>query len=236
LLSVTNSAKLGSGSIDAATAPFSGGGGAFDLGNGAVNSTSFVFSPTSHGAAIPDTIGINAVSTNGKTTQSTTLALTGTGVGPLYQSTPAPGPIDFGNITPGESWVHDLMISNTSTDSGGPTLTGLTLLAAGLTPGGTGFSLGNSLPSTPLEEGNTFDLKIDFTALSMLGLETADLKITTDQGAPTGLGGAGGDTFDYTLKATVVAAAVPEPASLGLLASGLAGAAAAVGLRRRRPR
>jgi hypothetical protein len=231
---VMNDSALDSGSIDVATTPFSGGPFPLSTKNNDVTTASYVFSPTVAGAA-NDPIGISA--TKKTTTQTATVNLSGTGVGPVYSSSPTAGStIDFGNITPGESGVHDLMISNTSTDSGGPTLTGLTLLAAGLTPGGTGFSLGNSLPSTPLEEGNTFDLKIDFTALSMLGLETADLKITTDQGAPTGLGGAGGDTFDYTLKATVVAAAVPEPASLGLLASGLAGAAAAVGLRRRRPR
>ena len=231
-LTVTNAAKLGSGTIDAATAPFSGGGVGLNLGNNKITTTSFVFSPTSHGAATPDAIGINASNPNGMTTQSNTLTLTGTGVWPIYSSSPGVGTIDIGTVMPGESVVEELLISNTSSDPGAATLTGLTLLTADLTPTGIGFSLGNSLPGTPLNEGNTFDLKIDFSSLT-LGPETADLTITTDQGAPSGLGGSGGQSFDYKLKVDVVAAAVPEPASIGLLASGLAGAAA-VGLRRRR--
>jgi hypothetical protein len=226
---VMNSSGIDSGSIDAATAPFSGASVPLDTKNNAVTTASYVFNPTVAGTA-SDPIGISA--TKKTTTQTATVTLTGLGVGPQYQSAPAAGStIDFGNITQGVPGVEDLLISNASTDPGGPTLTGLTLLTAGLT-GAAGFTLGNFMPGTVLDEGNTFDLKIDFLS-AVLGPETADLKITTDQGAPTGLGGSGGATFDYTLKVNVVAAAVPEPASIGLLASGLAGAAA-VGLRRRR--
>jgi len=232
---VTNDSNLDSGSIDAGTAPFSGASVPLLTGNNKVTtSSSYVFNPTVAGSAT-DPIGINAMVTKGKntTTQTATVTLTGTGVGPVYSSSPTAGStIDFGNISPGGTEVEDLLISNASSDPGGPTLTGLTLLTAGLT-GAAGFTLANFLPGTVLNEGSpAFDLKIDFSSLT-LGPETADLKITTDQGAALG---ESGTVFDYTLKANVQALApVPEPASIGLLASGLAGAAA-VGLRRRRRR
>jgi hypothetical protein len=202
--------------------------------NNAVTNTSFTFSPTD-GVSSTDPVNITAAVTMGKTTttQTNTLTLTGTGVGPMYKSSPAVGTIDFGNVAPGAMVVEDLHITNASTDAV-EALTGLTLLTDLLTPGTVGFSLGNSLPGTPLpSQGGAFDLTIDFSSLT-LGPEMATLAITTDQGAALG---SPGDVFDYTLKANVQAVvATPEPASIGLLASGLAGAAAAVGLRRRRPR
>jgi hypothetical protein len=214
-----------SGHIDAATAPFSGGPFAFSSTGKAIFSNSFSFTPTASGAA-SESVGIGAVDLNTKTTQSGSLTLKGTGVGPQYQSIPAPGAtIDFGKLAPGANGVEDLLISNVSTDAGNTALTGLTLVQSGLT--GSNFSLANFSAGSILHKGDSFDLKIDFSSLTP-GIEAGTLEIVTDQDAA--FGGIG-QIFEYSLTADVVAPA-PEPASLGLVGSALAGLG--IVLRRRR--
>lgn len=205
-----------SGTIDAAAAPFSGGPFSFSGNSKTTVTKTFSFSPTVSGAA-SDSVGIVARGNN-KTTQSGSVTLKGTGVGPEFQSTPMPGAtIDFGKLAPGAEGVENLAISNVSTDPGSPSLTGLTLLES-TQIGGPDFSLADFSAGTVLHKGDTVDLKIDFSSLTP-GIETATLEFVTDQGAAFG---SAGQVFDYTLTADVVSPA-PEPASLGLFGTALAG-------------
>jgi hypothetical protein len=215
-----------SGAIDAATAPFSGGPYSFSGSAKTTVTRSFSFTPTVSGAA-SDSVGISAKNSS-KVSQTGSLTLKGTGVGPQYQSIPAPGAtIDFGKLAPGASGVEDLLISNVSTDAGKPALTGLTLVESTL-GGSLDFSLGNFSAGSVLHKGDSFDLKIDFSSLTP-GIETGTLELVTDQDAA--FGGIG-QIFEYSLSADVVAPA-PEPASLGLFGSALAGLGIVLHRRRR---
>ena len=217
---------IDSGQIAAATAPFSGGPVSMVTTTKTELTPTYGFTPTTSGSAT-ENLNISAINLNLKIEQPGTLTLSGTGVGPLYQSTPAPGgTINFGTVAQGTTGVKDLLVSNGSTDPGAPALTGLTLLTAGVT-GGVGFTLANFTAGTILNEGNMFDLKIDFSSLTS-GPESATLAIQTDQGAALGTAGA---VFDYTLTANVAPA--PEPSALAALA-GLGAYAGFAAIRRRR--
>jgi hypothetical protein len=208
------------GSLGASKGVFQGSGGSFDLTDGANTTFDYSFTPTDHGAANGS---VTATFTNGSAdgknqAGSQTVDLTGDGVGPQYSSSLAPGVVDLGAIKLGKTAAVDLEISNVSTDGNGgdADLTDLSLLSADLNPSGPGlpFSLGDFVPDTVLGEGDSFDLKIDFSATT-LGEQTANLVVTTDQNAAFG---AIGQTFDYQLTADVVP--VPEAETWEMLLAG----------------
>lgn len=219
------------GTVGGSSGVFQGKGGSVNLKDGAQTGFSYVFTPTSHGVA---SRSVDATfkdgSADGKNQASKiSVMLTGQGVGPVYDSNVAPGgTMDFGNIAQGATGFTDLLISNVTTDVGSQSLTGLTILGAGFT--NPDFKFDNFVPGTILDPGGVLDLKIDFTG-NALGLDFADLTITTDQDNAFGQAG---DTFNYKLDANVLAAptATPEPGTSGLVAAGIAGIAAS----RRRPR
>jgi hypothetical protein len=208
------------GSLEASQGVFQGSGGSFDLTDGANTTFDYGFTPTDHGLVQQS---VKAIFSNGSAdgknqASGQTVALTGDGVGPQYSSSLAPGVIDLGAIKLGKSTAIDLKISNVSTDANGgdADLTDLSLLSADLNPIGPGlpFSLGDFVPDTVLGEGDSFDLKIVFSATT-LGEQTANLVITTDQNATFG---AIGQTFDYQLTADVVP--VPEAETWEMLLAG----------------
>ena len=207
------------GSLSGLKGVFSGAGGSFDLADGSETSFGYSFTPTGHGAV---NASVTATFANGSadgTNQagSADVSLSGEGVGPQYSSNFASGVINLGSLTLGSTASVDLKIGNLSTDANGglAALTDLSLLDANLDPVGP-FSLANFVPDTILDEGQSFDLAIDFVA-SALGEQTANLVITTDQGAAAG---ALGETFDYQLSADVVSAPVPETRTWEMLLAG----------------
>jgi hypothetical protein len=218
------------GSVGSGSGAFSGSGGTFDLADGGSQPFAYTFAPTTHGGA---SASVNVSTTNGSSdghnaaSGPTPVALSGTGVGPTYHASVAPGgTLSFDDVT------HDatLAISNTTTDAALGSLTDLTLLSAHLGGPDAGmFSLLGFVPGTLLSKGDNFDLNLAFTGT---GAHTATLTLTTDEGAALG---ASGDVFTYTLAAdTVVTPPVPEPGQLSLLLGGLVGMGAM--LRRRKAR
>jgi hypothetical protein len=208
------------GTLGASTGVFAGTGGTLDLGDGSQTTFDYSFTPTAHGAATGSvTAAFQNGSPDGKNQSSSVdVALAGQGVGPVYSSgIAAGGVIDLGPITLGGTGMADLKISNTSTDptNASPVLTQLSLLAADIQPPAENFVLEN-FASTVLSEGDSFDLKIGFDA-TQLGVQTADLVITTDQGVGFGQSG---ETFDYELMVDVVPSAVPEPRTWEMLMLG----------------
>jgi len=198
---------------------FSGSGGSADLGDGGSKSFSYSYAPTLH-AQNSTSVNLNFAngsSANTNAAQTVVGTLTGQGVGPVYQSVSAPAStISFGLVRPGLLTTEDLVISNVSSDPGGITLTGLTLLSGSRSgPQAGNFTLEPGTIGEVLSEGDSTTLAIDFTGLNN-GLYTADLTILTDQDAAFGTPG---DSFSYVLQATVV----PEPSSLALLGAAIAG-------------
>lgn len=199
---------------------FSGAGGSFSLADSTAAEFSYVYTPKGH-TTNTTTVTVDTLngSANGKNQpDSTTLKLSGTGVGPIYASSSAPGTtIDIGSFAPGVGGSVSLTIANLSTDPGGADLTGLTLLRdriRGTDP--IDFAVDGFTKGEVLDEGDAVVLDLDFLGASTPGLYTANLRFVTDQDAALGTKG---DVFTYHLEASVV----PEPASLVLLASGLLG-------------
>ncbi len=215
------------GTVGSASGVFAGAGGAANLPDGQHQDFSYAFTPTAHATSAAN---ILASFTNGSSdgqnhAQAVTTTLQGRGVGPTYASSTAPGgTLDFGKVQAGHTGVLDLILSNISTDIAPGNLTALSLLGVGLTgPGAAAFSLDKAFVTSVLQEGDLFDLKLDFSSLKA-GLFNADLTIGTDQNAAFG---ANGMSFTYHLQGQ----AVPEPASFAILG---AGALMLLGARRRR--
>lgn len=207
------------GSAPSLAGVFSGPGGSISLTDGADQTFSYSFAPAARGPASETaTIAFTNGSADG-TNQATDahVPLSGLGVGPVYDSAPTPGStISFGQFHAGQTGFADLLVSNSSTDAGPVTLTGLSLLSASFT-GSPDFTLAGFTP-TVIDAGDMLDLKLDFAALGS-GLQTASLMLTTDQDAAFG---APGDTFTYLLSATVLSP-VPEPGTFILVGVGLGG-------------
>lgn len=221
------------GSVDGGNDPrFVGGNDSFSLPDGASQTYQFAYTPTTHTVdsttVIADFDNGSADGTNSP--QQVPVTLSGQGVGPIYDSTPAPGStIDFGEVPIGLSASQSLDIFNISTDPNGgdTTLTDLTLLSAVISGADAdAFSLFNFTAGMVLGQGDSESLMLAFDSAFPAGARSATLTILTDQNAPFGEPGL---AFVYRLQGV----ATPEPASAAVFGLAVLGGLATYRARRR---
>ncbi|MEO9191338.1 MAG: choice-of-anchor D domain-containing protein, partial [Acetobacteraceae bacterium] len=181
------------------TARFAGPGASFSLPDGTGTTIGYTYTPKAHTTNTAKvTVDVSNGSANGKNQpDSTTLKLSGTGVGPVFASSAyAPGStIDIGTFAPGAGGFVTLTIANISADPGLADLTDLTLLRDRIRGADradfavTGFSRGDVLG-----EGDSLVLQLDFLGAPTDGFYTANLRFVTDEDAALG---SKGDVFTY---------------------------------------
>ncbi|ACK65619.1 protein of unknown function DUF1555 [Rippkaea orientalis PCC 8801] len=194
--------------------PTAGSVGNLSLTDNVSQNIEFLYTPTAKVAETQElTLAFSNGSDNGTNqAQTKTFALSGTGVGPAFQSGPVPNStINFGTVPIHSTVTLPFVITNATQDPIDPnndlSLTGLTLLNAFFEgPDADLFFLSNFTPGTVLARGESLFLDIGFTA-GTTGPKNATLRILTDQGAAFGQVG---EDFSYN----VTALAVPEPSSL----------------------
>lgn len=235
-----SSSVLGSGFTASAGNPSS-----FSLADGSSSTLGFTYTPVSR-TPVTSTVRIafsNGNAAGNNLSQSVAATVTGQGVGPTYASaltnqgstkgsvadTPTPvalgvagaasSTISFGSVGYKASQTLYLWLQNTTTDANGgnASLTNLTIDRYAISgPNASAFSIASLSPGSVIAEGSTLMVPIVVTGTTGIGALNSTLTIFTDE--LTGLGGAG-DTFTYAL----VGFSVPEPASLGVLGTGIAG-------------
>ncbi len=214
-LEISNAGAAGtilSGSVDAASAPFSGGGSNFVLNEAESTDVDFILaSGLARTEGTPFTELLNVASNDPNDIDGHDITLSGTVVGPVTDVSDAS--LDFGTLNEGDMATLILTLSNITTDGDLNDLTDLQILDLQFTGEAAGlFSITEPLPAT-LAAGESLPISIKLTADDVYGLRSALLTITTDQGVASGLNG---ETFTVDLGAEIV----PEPASLALLAMG----------------
>jgi len=180
----------------------------------------YAFAPASRGEVSlnADVVTDNGSSDGGNLAQVLPVQLTGTGVGPKFSSSVAPGSsIDFGSVSAPSSLP--LTIFNDTSDPDLGALTMLTLLSFSISGSeASSFSVGSFSAGTQLAKGAEFVLAVDFTGIGAPGLRSATLSLVTDEGAA--LGGSG-SVFEYSLTGNVITA-VPEATPAQMLGAGIA--------------
>lgn len=181
-----------------------------------VAGVSYVYTPSSRGA---DSSSFGVTSDNG----GATVALSGRGVGPQFQSAAA---LNFGNVSPTLGAGLPFSVSNTTPDGNLGQLTNLTLASATITGPGAGLlSLAGFTPGTVLGAGGSLPLTLNYNAAAAPGTYTANLLFQTDQGAAFG---GSGQTFSVPITFTVVAPPVANAGGPYVINEG--GAASLTGL------
>lgn len=143
------------------------------------------------------------------------IQLHGIGVGPVYESSYAPGSaIHFSDVSVGGStWLPFEIANVTMDDVGIMPQTDMTILDAIISgPDSSSFSLLDFTPGIVLHQSDEADFLFEFAPTPTVGSKWADVTFLTDVGAELGTPGA-------RLAYTLVGVAVPEPGALALLAA-----------------
>ncbi|MBI1370019.1 MAG: choice-of-anchor D domain-containing protein [Planctomycetes bacterium] len=218
------------GSLASSAGAFNGSGGLLNLTDGSMQAFDFTYTPTAH---TTDSTNVQLALDNGNPDGSNSaitqnVALSGTGVGPVYDSTPVPSSIiDFGTVGTGAMSTRGLDIFNVTLDLPDDiALTGLSILDALISgPDADDFMVVGFVPGV-IAKGGMLSLTLKFTGDMTDGLHAATLSILTDEDASFG---GDGNEYQYGLVGNVESA-VPMPGA-GVIGLVLAGAAA---VRRRR--
>lgn len=198
---------------------------AFSLASGDDADFTLAYSPTARTAGVADVDSLDVTSTEDGVH---TIGLSGTAVGPVADfglggSPLSPGAtLDFGTIAPTVqgSLMLDVLNVTPDPDESNADLTNLTINAVQFSGDDAGvFSVLGFTPGATIAKDGSVLLEVGFDPAGASGLfDDATITLFTDQG--TSLGG-DGEQFSFSL----VGMAIPEPASLLLLATVFAGMA-----------
>ncbi|MBN2292771.1 MAG: PEP-CTERM sorting domain-containing protein [Pirellulales bacterium] len=172
----------------------------------------YTYTPIARG---PDSLVITVISATG----DADVTLSGTGVGPVFDSSTSPdSTLDFEEVLYGTPESFYLDISNITTDDNGgdTTLTDLTLLDFSITGDEADlFEMVGFTPGMVLHKDDNCCIELRYNGTGALGTANATLTLFTDEGAALG-----GDGLDYSYN--IMAIVVPEPSTISLLLFGLA--------------
>ena len=211
-----NLSNLGSpsnlkGDAGAGSGAFVGLGGSIDLADGADVTFQYGFTPVAHG---PQSSAIELAFSNGSPdganqAHSANVELLGVGVGPEFDSSPAPDSVvNFGEVASGETSLQSLSVNNLSPDGNLADSTSLTLLSAIITgPNADLFSVSEFTPGTVLSASETLSVGLLFDPQDQAGGFQAMLSLTTDQNSAFGTLGR---QYTYQLTGSTVASVLGD--------------------------
>lgn len=182
------------------------------LGQNESASRTYSYTPDARGA---DNLSLADIVSEDDPDADQSVALSGNGVGPVFDASLAPGStLDFGTLDQETSDIISVLIDNVTTDGDLGALTDLTINSIGITgPDSAMFSMVGFADGSAIAAGGSLQIDVQFLAGSTDGDFSATLTLFTDEGAALA-----GDGSDYSYN--LVGQTIPEPASALLVGAG----------------